>query len=55
MKKQMFSGVAALVMLMQPMHATTVPHNATIVGGDGSGRCTIEVDVDGAAEVEVSA
>src|ERR1700683_577415 len=50
----MFWGAAALVMLMQPMHATTVPRSATIIRGGGIGKCTIEVNVDGAAEVEAS-
>ncbi|MFN0105222.1 MAG: hypothetical protein ACKV2U_24440 [Bryobacteraceae bacterium] len=29
------------------------PRTANIRGGDGDGKCTIEVEVDGAAEVEI--
>ncbi len=54
MNKQMFLGVAVLVVLIQPMHATVVPRSATIIRGGGIGKCTIEVNVDGSAEVEVS-
>lgn len=37
------------------LHGTTLPRRATIIGGTigGAGRCTVEVEVDGAAEVEV--
>jgi hypothetical protein len=40
--------------LLQAAHANPVPRRATITGGGGNGRCTIEVIVDGSAEVEVS-
>jgi hypothetical protein len=45
---------AAASVLLQAAHANPVPRRATITGGGGNGRCTIDVIVDGAAEVEVS-
>jgi hypothetical protein len=54
MNKQILLSAAILAGLMQPAHANPVSRRATITGGGGSGRCTIEVTVDGAAEVEVS-
>jgi len=39
---------------MQPAHANPASRRATIRGGGGNGRCTIEVSVDHAAEVEIS-
>jgi hypothetical protein len=53
--RQTSLSVAILVLLAQTAHATTVSRQATITGGGGAGgKCTIEVNVDGAAEVEVS-
>jgi hypothetical protein len=52
--KHMFLGAAILAGLIQPAHANPVSRRATITGGGGNGRCTIEVSVDHAAEVEVS-
>jgi hypothetical protein len=54
MNKHIFVSVAILAGLMQPAHANPVSRRATITGGGGNGRCTIEVSVDHAAEVEVS-
>jgi hypothetical protein len=54
MNKRIFLGAAILAWLMQPAHANPVSRRATITGGGGNGRCTIEVSVDGTAEVEVS-
>ncbi len=55
MNKQTFLSVAILVLLVQPAHANTVSRQATITGGGGrGGKCTIEVDVDDGAEVEIS-
>lgn len=53
MNKQIFLGVAMLAAFMQPAPANPVSRRATITGGGGSGRCTIEVTVDATAEVEV--
>ena len=39
---------------MQQAQANPVSRRATITGGGGNGRCTIEVSVDHAAEVEIS-
>src|SRR5277367_1500824 len=45
---------AVLLISLQTARADTMSRRATIMGGGGaSGRCTIEVNVDGAAEVEV--
>lgn len=54
MCKQIFLGTAILAVLTQSAHANPVSRRATITGGGGNGRCTIEVTVDGTAEVEVS-
>ncbi len=53
MNKHIFLGAVILAGLMQPAQANPVSRRATITGGGGSGRCTIEVTVDGTAEVEV--
>lgn len=47
---------AAATALMAPLFAQTVEHRATFTGdrgGDNTGKCTIEVYVDGAADVEI--
>ncbi len=50
-----FRSTALLALLIQPVYATIDSREATIAGGaGGNGRCTIQVDVDGAAEIEVS-
>ncbi len=55
MTKQTVLCAAVLVFLMQSLQANPVPRQATITGGPSdSGRCTVEVNIDGAAEVEVS-
>jgi hypothetical protein len=54
--RQAFIIAAILVVLGQPLSAAGVSRRATIIGGgggNGNGKCTIEVNVDGAAEVEV--
>jgi hypothetical protein len=52
MTKPMF---LAAVMLLQSLHATVISRRATIAGGwVANGRCTIQLKVNGAAEVEVS-
>ncbi|HEX4229477.1 MAG TPA: hypothetical protein VHZ07_12470 [Bryobacteraceae bacterium] len=53
MIKQLALEVAMWAMLMQPALANPIPRRAVITGG-GHGRCTIEVIVDGASEVDVS-
>jgi hypothetical protein len=52
--KHILLGATILVGLIQPAHANPVSRRATITGGGGNGRCTIEVTVDHEAEVEVS-
>jgi hypothetical protein len=54
--KHVFPVAAVLILLSQASHASTVSTRAIITGGGGSlmGRCTIEVNVDGRAEVEIS-
>ncbi len=53
--KRVFPGAATLFLLIQSIYASTDSRQATITGGGGwNGRCTIEVNVDGAAEVEIS-
>jgi hypothetical protein len=52
--RRTFLGAAILIMLTQSAYATGVLRRATITGGGGNGKCTIEVVVDDAAEVEVS-
>ncbi len=54
MCKQIFLGAVILAGLMQTANANPVSRRAAITGGRGNGRCTIEVTVDGAAEVEIS-
>jgi hypothetical protein len=54
MTKLLFISGAMLVLLMQPSHASEAYRRATLTGGGGNGWCTIEVTVDGAADVEVS-
>jgi hypothetical protein len=49
-----FLAMITIAPLMASSHANPVPRRATITGGGGNGRCTIAVNVDGAAEVEVS-
>jgi hypothetical protein len=54
MNKQIYLNAIVLSALTLPAHANPVSRRATITGGGGNGRCTIEVSVDHAAEVEIS-
>jgi hypothetical protein len=54
LKKVLLLGPVILAVLMQPAHANPVSRRAIITGVGGNGRCTIEVTVDGRAEIEVS-
>ncbi len=53
-KKHIVLSTAVLFGFIPAAHANPVSRRATITGGGGNGRCTIEVTVDHAAEVEVS-
>jgi hypothetical protein len=53
MNRQIVFSAIVLSALMQPAPANPVSRRATITGGGGTGRCTIEVSVDHAAEVEI--
>jgi hypothetical protein len=55
MNKQLFVSLFFLVAPLQFLYATSLTRQAAITGGRGAnGHCTISVDVDGAAEVEIS-
>jgi hypothetical protein len=54
MNMQAFQAAAVLAALMPSGHANPVSRRGIITGAGGDGSCTIEVTVDGAAEVEVS-
>lgn len=55
MNKQVIVSFSFLVLLLQSLQATPLTRRATITGGRGAnGNCTIAIDVDGAAEVEIS-
>ncbi len=54
MNQKIFLAAAMLAGLLQAVHANPVSRRATITGVGGNGRCTVEVNVDGAAEVEIS-
>ncbi|MBI3683588.1 MAG: hypothetical protein HY235_24700 [Acidobacteria bacterium] len=47
-------AASAVLSLSLPAGAATLSRRASITGGGGDGKCTIEVDVDGAADVEVA-
>src|SRR5437899_11758797 len=49
------AGVAVIVMTAVTASGQTIPRRATVNGGGGPdwGKCTVEVVVDGAAEVEI--
>jgi hypothetical protein len=55
MQIRAFQAAAILAVLMPASQANPGSRRATITGGGGNGRCTIEVTVDGSAEIEVSA
>src|ERR1700684_4016816 len=54
MNKRILLSVVILAGVIRPAPANPVSRRATITGGGGNGRCTIEVSVDHAAEVEIS-
>jgi hypothetical protein len=54
MNKQIFLSAAILSLFILAAQANPVSRRAAITGGGGNGRCTIEVSVDHAAEVEIS-
>jgi hypothetical protein len=54
MNARLFRAATILAVLAPLGHANPVSRRAVITGTGGSGRCTIEVTVDGTAEVEVS-
>ena len=54
MTKSFCTAGAILIALLHALHANTMSRRATMVGGgNGGGKCTLEVNVDGSAEVEV--
>ena len=54
MKNTMMGGVAVAVLAMAlPAVAQVQRIRANVRGGDGDGKCTFEVNVDGVAEVEI--
>ena len=46
--------VVLLSVLATPLFAARIPYQASIRGGGGSGKCTVEVEVEGTATVEIS-
>jgi hypothetical protein len=55
MNKQVIMSLLAIALPLQSLYATPVTRQAIITGGRGvNGKCTISIDVDGAAEVEIS-
>lgn len=54
MNKQTFLGFALAIVLIQSARANPLSRRAVITGTGGDGRCTIQVSVDHAAEVEIS-
>ena len=53
MNRQIFEHLVIGMVLTLPLCAETTTRRAEITGGRGPGRCTIEVSVDHAAEVEI--
>jgi hypothetical protein len=54
-QKKWFLSAALLGLLAQPLSANSESMRATIGGGRGeNGRCSVQVTVDGSAEVEIS-
>jgi hypothetical protein len=53
-KQQLFLGAVILSGIVQPAQSNPVSRRAVLTGGGGNGRCTVEVTVDHAAEVEIS-
>jgi hypothetical protein len=53
--KQIFLSTAIAAILIPALHANPILRRAKITfDGHGSGKCSIEVNVDGSAEVEIS-
>src|ERR1044071_9474408 len=51
---RLFIGVAGCLVLAAPMFSQQVAtYRAQMRGGGDHGKCTIEVDVDGVAEIEI--
>jgi hypothetical protein len=53
MEMKTFMSTMILFALMPTAYANPVSRRATITGGGGNGRCTIEASVDHTAEVEI--
>jgi hypothetical protein len=55
MNKQVMVRLLFIVLPLQSLYATSVTRQATITGGRGvGGKCPIGVEVDGAAQVQIS-
>ena len=54
MNQQIFVSAAILFVLTEVAGANPISRRATITGGGGNGRCTVQISVDHTAEVEVS-
>jgi len=52
-RSSLFGRAALLIVFIPQVQASSVPREATIIGGNDGGRCVVEADVDGAAEVEI--
>lgn len=53
--KQVIVSLLFVVLPLQSLYATSLTRQATITGGhDVKGKCTIAVDVDGVAELQIS-
>lgn len=53
MIQQAFLPIAALFLLLSPEKAVSESRQAALVGAGANGKCTIELIVDGAAELDV--
>ena len=53
MKTRILCSTMLLAAIVVPAHAVTLPRRANVYGNAVDGKCTIEVDVDGAADVEI--
>lgn len=55
MNKQVIVSLLFVVLPLQSLYATSLTRQATITGGhDVKGKCTIAVDLDGVAELQIS-
>ena len=52
-KYLIFGSLLGSFVLQIPAMAQTQTIRATMIGGGGDGKCTFEVEVDGAAEVDI--